>query len=169
MTARRAWLGAAVTGAALVACTTPPERDSCAQVIGGTWRVTAPAERAGADWAIADHGGTVELFALSRPGHLAVDDGVPPGTFAAPTAIALDRTAAPGGASLGGLARRRFTRGADVCVVKAPAQIAGCRGRTLELTLPTLPPPADLAACPTEPVRSAPSTTLTLRQLAETR
>ncbi len=166
MTTRRALLGA--VGLLAAACTPPPERDSCGQVVGGTWRVVAPAERAGAEWAVDDHGGTVELFALSRPGHLAVDDGVPTGTYAAPIAIALERTVAPGGASLTGLARRRFTRGAEVCVVKAPAAIAGCRGTTLELTVPTLALPADLAACPDQP-GIAGSTTLTLRQLAETR
>ena len=179
---RRAGVGMTVAGLVLLAtlgatlggaCRAVPERDSCGQVIGGTWRVQAPAERAGHAWAIDDRGARLELFALSPPGAPATElgdgDAAVPGQFAAPTAISLERSAADGGTELTGTARRRFTRGATSCVVKVPARVEGCRGDTLTLHLPTITPPADLAACPTDPDQGAAPVTYTLRQTAHAR
>ena len=172
---RRASVGVVIAAAALLgaACSPVPERDSCSQVIGGTWRVVAPSAHAGRDWTIDDRGAKVELYALSRPGAEATElgDGAAavPGQLAAPTAISLERSAADGGTRLAGTARRRFTHGATSCLVKVPARIEGCQGGALTLHLPAITPPADLAACPTEPDASAAPIAYTLRQTAQTR
>jgi hypothetical protein len=171
---RRASVGGGLMAATLLtaACSPLPERDSCAQVVGGTWRVAAPAAAAGRDWAIDDRGAKLELFALSRPGAVATELGeptLPPGTLAAPTAISLERSTTTGGKLLTGTARRRFTRGAASCVVKVPARIEGCTTGALTLHLPTITPPADFAACPTDADASAAPIAYTLHQTAAAR
>ncbi|MEZ4368508.1 MAG: hypothetical protein R2939_19845 [Kofleriaceae bacterium] len=150
------------------ACTAPPTRDSCAQVVGGTWTVVGPAEYAGHQWAFVDRGRKIEGYALSRPGATAVDDVIatlPERVVVAPTSLDLARTAEDP-ATLRGTATRRYTRDATVCKVTTAAALARCAGSTAELTVALPRPPSDDASC------AAPEgtpITLSLRQLAEAR
>jgi len=156
-----------VASAVGVACNEPPSRTSCAQVVGGTWRVTAPAAHVGEEWAFVDHGRTVEGYALSHPGATALDDvrgTLPEGVVAAPISLSLERA---GGTTLVGTATRRYMQGTRVCKVARMANLADCRGSIAGLTVVVPPVPSDFTTCATP--EDSTTWTLTLQQAAATR
>lgn len=136
----------AVIAATMTACDRAPAVTSCNDALHGVW--VAPG---GARWALLDHGTTLEAFAL-------FDDTVPGG---APRVIDLARAAALDSADgaradkLTGEVKRRFMRGGDACVARAPIRITRCGDRELELVVAD--PPAPLGYAPCTWPRHAPS------------
>lgn len=122
-------LGAAVlvTAVAGAACDRRPPVTSCDDDLHGVW-----VSDTGARWAILDRGATLEGYAL-------FDDAVPEG---APRAIDLTRTQ-----KLAGEVSRRYARGGDACVAKAPIRIAKCKASGLQIVVADPQPPLSYAPC----------------------
>ncbi|MDX2086393.1 MAG: hypothetical protein SFX73_01030 [Kofleriaceae bacterium] len=99
----------------------------------GVWRT----EGSGARWMILDQGRSLEGYPL-------FDDSAPvPGLETAPRVLDLVRD----DGDLRGEIKRRFMRGADVCLAKVPARVTACTGTTLELVLADPVPPLSFAPC----------------------
>ena len=118
------WLIAVVV---LTACDRQPPVTSCRDDLHGVW--AAPN---GERWALLDHGGTLEAFAL-------FDDAVGAG---APRVIVLARDG-----QLSGEIKRRYASGSDHCDARAPVHVTKCEANELQLVVADPPPPLSFAPC----------------------
>ncbi len=121
----------------------PDPLRSCADHLGGVWQTADGAAR----WHIVDGGERLDAYPLVRELPEA-----PPGTQPAPSTLELRRT----GTEVAGSAVRRWHRGADICVLRAPARIRGCQADRLTLTLGDTGAPASWSPCapPDRPMRT---------------
>lgn len=114
----------------LAACARPAPVASCEDDLQGAWRSDRD-ER----WMLLDHRRTLEAYPLFPD--------APADRNVAPRAIDLSR----GGGRLVGEVRRRYERGADVCIATAAVHVTRCTDDTLELVLADPPPPLAFAPC----------------------
>jgi hypothetical protein len=120
---------------ALVAgCDRSPSLATCADHVGGVWETADGADR----WHLVDGGERLEGYPLVRELPAAGSDAI-----AAPSMLELRRA----GREVAGAVRRRWQRGAETCVVRAPARIRGCAGDRLTLSLGDTGAPTDWTAC----------------------
>ena len=130
------WLIAVVV---VTACDRQPAVTSCRADLHGVW--IAPS---GERWALLDHGGTLEAFALFDDAILA--------TAAAPAGaprvidLARDDASAPDG-TLAGEVKRRFTRGGDHCDARAALHVTACDAAGLQVVIADPQPPLAFAPC----------------------
>lgn len=134
--------------AVVAACDRSPTVASCADHLGGVWESADGAAR----WHLSDGGERLAGYPLVRELPAA-----PPGARPAPSFLELRRS----GREVAGSVVRRWERGAERCVVRAPAVIRGCAADRLTLTLGATTAPTDWAACRSA---DAPATTLLLRR-----
>lgn len=118
----------------LAACDRSPSAASCADHLGGVWESDDGAAR----WHIRDGGKVLEAYPLVRE----LPDA-PAGTIPAPSMLDLART----GDEVAGRVVRRWHRGGETCILRAPARIRGCRDDRLTLTLGSTAAPADWTDC----------------------
>lgn len=137
----------------------PPALDSCADEIGGVWRVddatfaTTPSGEP-RRYHIVELGARVEIYPMFDDSVLAAGDRketTADAVIVAPAQFELTRS----GDVLIGAQTRRFARGPASCVLHTPARITSCQGRTARLELTPIDPPADWARCTTSPGRGA--------------
>lgn len=98
---------------------------SCEDDLRGVYE--APSGR----WMLLDRRTSLEAYPLFP------DVPAAPGLEVAPRVLQLSRS----GAAITGAARRRYMRGARVCVARAPVRITACRGEGIELVLSDPSPP----------------------------
>jgi hypothetical protein len=134
----------------LAACDRSPRAADCGDHLGGVWSTDDGAAR----WHIRDSGrAMLEAYPVVRELPAA-----PPGTIAAPSMIDLRRT----GDQIEGTVVRRWHRGGQTCIVRAPARVRGCTDDRLTLTLGSTGAPADWTACRAP---DSPSTTQLLHRV----
>lgn len=136
----------AVAGAA---CDRSPSAADCGDHLGGVWESADGAAR----WHIRDGGAKLEAYPTVRE----LPDAAP-GTVPAPSMLDLART----GQEVEGRVVRRWHRGGQTCIVRAPARIRGCSDDRLTLTLGGTAAPTDWSACRPP---DAPPTTHLLRRI----
>lgn len=145
--------------AALASCDAHPP-PACASSLDGVWRTGQVVDGEAIGYHVLDKGGAAEGYPTFRD----VPALLPPGVTAAPAA--LDLTRGDDGTWTGRWSRRYQLAGAR-CTISAVAT-ARCVGRTLELALAPLAPPADWTACPKPgappPPPSSPPTVLVLHR-----
>jgi hypothetical protein len=155
-----AWAAAAI---AVAACRpAPPSLRSCADDLGGVWRVlgadaTTPSGERRA-YHVVDLGGALELYPMFDDSVLAPGDRketTPDALIVAPSIVELTRA----GDAIAGQVTRRVARGARTCVLHGAATIRACAGDHLQLELAPLAAPADWDRCLPPP---APPVTWTL-------
>jgi hypothetical protein len=145
-------LAVATVLAALLAACGRPAPASCADPLGGAWRVAgagraAPSGEARRYHAL-DQGAEIDLYPMFDDSVTAPGAAKPTGPGAldvAPAAFHLTRTG--DGAALVGSWARRFERGGRVCILRTPARLTGCAGGRATLEATPVAPPADWAAC----------------------
>ncbi len=142
----RAALAAALMLAA--GCERTAPLGSCADDLGGVWRTDDGAVQ----WQVRDRGVRLDAYPLTKELPPA-----PPGTIAAPSMIDLQRK----NGEVGGTVVRRWHRGGETCIVRAPARVRGCRDDRLTLTLESTSAPADWKSCQAS---GGPATTHLLRR-----
>lgn len=138
----------AAGAAAGAACDRRPPLASCEDDLRGVYVA------AGRRWMILDGGAELEAYPL-------FPDVVPvPGLEVAPRVISLQRgPAETRGGGIRGTVRRRYMRGSQVCVGRAPARVTACAGTALELVLADPDPPLAWPAAPEQACTwSSPST-----------
>jgi hypothetical protein len=133
---------------ALAACDRSPSVASCAEHLGGVWATDDGSGR----WHIRDGGKTLEAYPLVRELPAAAA-----GTLPAPSMIDLRRQ----GDEVAGTVVRRWHRGAQTCLMRAPARVRGCRDDRMTLTVGDTGAPVDWHACAAP--ESAPATQLLRR------
>jgi hypothetical protein len=126
----------------------PPPLASCADHLGGVWVTDDGAAR----WQLRDGGDRLDAYPLTRELPVA-----PPGTIAAPAMLDLRRRRD----EVTGNVVRRWHRGGETCVVRAPARVRGCRDDRLTLTVESTAAPADWTRCQPS---SGPTATYLLRR-----
>jgi hypothetical protein len=119
-------LGAAALGGLVLGCADPPLR-SCADPLDGVWR------GGGEAYHVVDHGRGVEIYAMFDTTRPPTGDKRSSDEVYAPVVFDLTRAAPPGGARLAGTRSQRVTRGAKVCSIELPAEIAACGGGRITL------------------------------------
>jgi hypothetical protein len=138
----------------LAACRSAPALDSCADDLGGVWRVDEPGALATTPsgeprrYHLVDTRAGVELYAMFDDSVLAPGDRketTPDAVIVAPSMLDLGRVG--NGALLVGKTTRRFERGARTCTLHTPARIERCTGDRLELRATAIGPPADWDRC----------------------
>ncbi|HWO25442.1 MAG TPA: hypothetical protein VNO30_42175 [Kofleriaceae bacterium] len=123
--AARALLAAGALAAGSGACDRRPPLASCDDDLRGVY--VAGGQR----WMILDGGAELEAYPLFP------DVAPVPGLEVAPRVLGFQRT--PGG--IHGNVRRRYMRGAQACVGRAPAHVTACAGEALQLVLADPAPP----------------------------
>jgi hypothetical protein len=125
LVARAAGARLAAVAAAVAACDRRPPLASCEDDLRGVYVAD------GRRWMILDERAELEAYPL-------FPDVTPvPGLEVAPRVIGLART--PAGIS--GTVRRRYMRGSQACVAKAPVHVTACAGEELQLVLADPVPP----------------------------
>jgi hypothetical protein len=134
---------AAVLAAAGAACDRRSTIASCADDLRGVYVAD------GRRWMILDGGAELEAYPL-------FPDVTPaPGLEVAPRVIGLQRVQS----EIRGTVRRRYMRGSQVCVGKAPARVTACAGEAIELVLADPDPPLAWPGAPEQACTwSSPST-----------
>ncbi len=127
-------LAAAAVAVVLAACDRSPTLATCADHLGGVWQTADGSAR----WHILDGGERLQAYPLVRE-----LPAMPTGTQAAPSTLDLRRSRG----EVVGTVIRRWHRGGEVCVVRAPARIRGCAADRLTLTFGDTGPPTDWTAC----------------------
>lgn len=156
----------AAAAIAVAACRpAPPALTSCADDLGGVWRVdggdTITPSGEPRRYHVVELGRAIEIYPMFDDSLLAADDRkatTADALIVAPAAFDLTRA----GDALAGTQARRFARGADACTLRTPARLHGCAAdrATLELTPPS--PPADWTRC--APTPAAPITWTLVRE-----
>ena len=116
--------------ACVVACSSRPSIESCAQDLSGEYEIGS--ER----WMILDRGPTLEAYPVF-PDVPASDLEV------APRMIELARE----DSGMRGTVKRRYMKLAAICIAKAPITIASCAADTLEIVRGDPTPPLGFAPC----------------------
>jgi hypothetical protein len=135
--------GAAAIAAAVAACDRRPPLASCADDLRGVYVAD------GRRWMILDGGAELEAYPL-------FPDVTPaPGLEVAPRVIGLAR----GPRGISGTVRRRYMRGSQACIGRAPVHVTACAGAELQLVLADPAPPLAWPAAPEQACTwSSPST-----------
>ena len=137
---------------AVAACRpAPPALDSCADELGGVWRVddvAAAVTPSGEPrrYHVVELGARVEIYPMFDDSVVAPGDRketTPDAVIAAPATFELSRA----GDALYGAQTRRFARGAATCLVHTPARLTACHDRSARLELTPIDPPVDWTTC----------------------
>jgi hypothetical protein len=147
-------VGAALVVIAAACRPTAPALDSCADDLGGVWRVDGATTPSGEPrrYHVIDLGRAIELYPMFDDSVLSPADRketTADAAIVAPAAFDLARSS--GGAFLVGTQTRRFMRGAASCVEHGPARLHDCAGDRATLDQAALAPPTDWDRCTPAP------------------